>query len=145
MAYEIPAAATLQALYPAFADVADATLDAHIAKAAAEGVDESWLEADYQPAIMALAAHNMALLGIGKQSKAEQYARQGVVSIKSGSFTASFDADKAKAAAEGELSSTPYGQGYEQLLRKNKGGPRVLGSGSTPSASYLPNNGRLPL
>ena len=146
MPYETPTASQLKTLYPVFADVADATVDAQIGEAAATGVDDSWLEGDYQHAVMALAAHNMALLGIGTVSQVESYARQGVTTLKSGSFSASFDADRAKAMAAGEYSATPYGQRYETLLKKNKGGPRVLagsplGSGSYPV--YRQNDGRL--
>lgn len=147
MPYATPTADALKTLYPAFATVADATIDAQIADAEQTGVDETWLEDDYQPAVMALAAHNMALLGIGSVSKAESYARQGVTSLKSGSFSASFDADRAKAVAAGEYSATPYGQRYDALLRKNKGGPRVVGAGASLSGGtypvHLQNNGRL--
>ena len=147
MPYETPTVAQLVALYPAFATVPPGTVDAHVAEAEQTGVDTSWLEADYQPAVMALAAHNMTLLGIGVASQAEGYARQGVTSIKSGSFSATFDGDRAKALAAGDFSATPYGQRYETLLRKNKAGPRVVGAtnnvglGSWPL--YRQNDGRL--
>lgn len=126
MAYDVPTAATLKAKYPAFADVADATVDVHLADAAATAVDTSWREADYAPAIMAFAAHRMATLDIGAHGQVAAYARQGVTSIRSGSFSATFDADKAKAAAAGALDATPYGQEYKRLLGMNKGGPRVV-------------------
>jgi hypothetical protein len=102
MAHEVPTAADLKARYPAFADVADATVDIHIADASTTGVDTSWLEADYAPAISALAAHNMALLNIGAHGEAAGYARQGLTRIRSGSFDASFS-DKAVSRASGRL------------------------------------------
>ncbi|MCA9269519.1 MAG: DUF4054 domain-containing protein [Planctomycetales bacterium] len=132
MAYEVPTAAYLKARYPAFDAVADATIDVHIADAAASAVDTSWREADYQPAIASYAAHKMAMLDIGSHGQAAGYARQGVTSIRSGNFQASFDADKAKAAAAGSLDATPYGQEYKRLLYINRGGVRVVPSKATP-------------
>lgn len=126
MAYDVPTAAQLKAKYPAFDTVADATVDVHVADAAATAVDTSWREADYAPAIMAFAAHRMALLNIGVHGQVAGYARQGVTSLRSGSFSVSLDADKAKAAAAGELDATPYGQDYKRLLGMNKSGPRVI-------------------
>ncbi len=146
MPYEKPTAAEFKARYPAFADVDDATVTVHVDDAAATGVDTSWLESDYAPAVSALAAHNMASLGLGAQSKAETYARQGVTSIKSGSFSVGYDASRAAAAADGEYSATAYGQTYEKLLRKNKGGPRVLRGRAGPCGFGTPllrtNHGR---
>lgn len=144
MAYDVPTAAQLQAKYPAFAAVADATIDVHVGDAAATAVDTSWREADYAPAIMAFAAHRMALLGIGAHGKVADYARQGVTSLRSGSFGVSLDGDKAKASASGELDATPYGQEYKRLLGMNKGGPRVVRPRLPAGASGLlsrQNNG----
>lgn len=146
MAYDIPTAADLKARYPAFAAVADATVDIYIADAASAGVDTSWGEADYAPAIAALAAHNMALLGIGESSEAEGYARIGVTSVRSGQFSVGLSADKVKAASGGTFDATAYGQAYKRLLRKNKGGPRVV-TGTVDADGYGPlaqqNNGRV--
>lgn len=138
MPYEMPTAAALKALYPAFDAVADATVDAHLANAAATGVDTSWLEADYQPAVSALAAHNLAMLGLGAETKAQSMAREGVTSFRSGSYQASFDGERAKASAGGEYSATVYGQEYERLLRKNRGGPRVIGAGASLAGGASP-------
>lgn len=136
MAYEIPTAANLQAKYPAFAAVADATIDVWLADASTSAVDTSWREADYAPAIMAFAAHRMALLDIGAHGQVAGYARQGVTSLRSGSFGVSLDADKAKAAASGALDATPYGQEYKRLLAANKGGPRVIAARVSPGGTW---------
>ena len=146
MAYEIPTAADLIARYPAFAAVAVATIDVHIADAAASSVDESWFEADYALAISAKAAHEMALLGLGDHGEAAGYAAAGVTSVKSGNFQASFSAEKVKAASGGKLDATPYGQTYKRLLHRNKGGPRVVAlGGEAVSASPFVrlNNGQV--
>ena len=145
MAYEQPTAAQLKAKYPAFANVADATVDVHLADAATTGVDTSWREADYAPAILAFAAHRMAALGIGEHGQVAGYARQGVTNLRSGSFAVSLDADRAKAAAAGELDATPYGQEYKRLLCMNKGGPRVVPARVEPGGTwpfFRQNNGQ---
>lgn len=133
MAYEIPTAAQVKARYPAFAAVADATIDVYVADAAASAVDTSWREADYLPAIASYAAHRMAMLNIGAHGQAAGYALQGVTGIRSGNFQATFDADKAKAAASGSLDATPYGQEYKRLLGINRGGPRVVPATAAPT------------
>jgi hypothetical protein len=125
MSYDLPTAESLKIKYPAFADVADATVDVHILDASTSGVDTSWLENDYQPAVRALAAHTMALLSIGAHGEVTGYAMQGVSSFRSGNFSASFDSGAVGAAAGGGFDATPYGREYYALLRKNKGGPRV--------------------
>lgn len=128
MAYEIPTAAELIARYPAFAAVPGATIDIHLADAAANGADTSWVEADYAPAVIALAAHNMALLNIGDHGEAAGFARAGLTRIRTGNFDAAFSEGKVAAASGGGFDATPYGQIYKRLLRKNKAGPRVLGA-----------------
>lgn len=128
MAYNAPTAADLIARYPAFAAVAVETINVHLADAAASDVDTTWAEADYAPAIAAAAAHRMALLGIGESSEVQKYARAGVTGIRTGNFSANFsDAKVAKASGDG-FDATPYGHAYKVLLKKNKGGPRIIGA-----------------
>lgn len=127
MAYEMPTAADLIARYPAFANVAPATIDIHLGDAAKSGVDTSWRADDYAPAIVHLAAHNMALLDIGEHGEAAGFARAGVTRIRSGNFDAAFSEQRVNAASGGGFDATPYGRQYKTLLRKNKAGPRVVG------------------
>lgn len=143
MAYDVPTTATLKAKYPAFAGVADETVQLYLDDAAANGVDTSWREADYAPAILSLAAHRMALLNIGDHGQVAGYARQGVTSLRSGSFGVSLDPDKAKAAASGSLDATAYGQEYRRLLGANRGGPIVVTTRLTGGTGpfYRQNNG----
>ena len=130
MAYEIPTAADLIARYPAFAAVPVETIDVHIGDAATHGVDTSWLEADYAPAITAFAAHNMALLNIGDHGEIATYKQQGLTGIRSGAFSAQFSDKAANVAASGGLDATPYGRAYKIMLQRNKGGPRLVGGGA---------------
>ena len=132
MAYVIPTANELQTKYPAFAAVADATIDVYIADAQ---VDETWLEADYAPAIMAWAAWSMTDAGIGTGGEIAGYIGSGVTKLKSGTLDVSFS-DKAASASGYETNI--YGRTYLMLLRKNKGGPRVV-RGNPGDCGWGPN------
>lgn len=122
MAYVIPTADQLQAKFPAFAAVPDATIDLYIADAQ---VDESWFEDDYQTAIMLWAAWAMTDFGIGTGGEISGYVGSGVSRLKSGTLDVSFS-DKASAASG--YATNVYGRAFYDLLRKNKGGPRVIRS-----------------
>lgn len=119
MPYTTPTAAQLKTKYPAFASVPDETIDAWIADAP---VDESWFEGDYQAAIMAWTAHQLVSGGIGGGDVAVAGAA-GISRLKSGTLDVSF-ADGSSSAGSGYL-STSYGRSWLELLRRNKGGPRV--------------------
>ena len=131
MPYTTPSANDLQARYPAFAAVADATIDVWIADSL-RFVDETWLEDDYQPAIMSHAAHQMALLGIGTTTGAGALPA-GVTRFKSGTMDVTISDQAASAAASGEYGATPYGREYQRLLRRNFSGPRVIVAGTLPT------------
>jgi hypothetical protein len=72
----------------------------------------------------------------------ERYARAGLTRIRSGSFDAGFSDKRVAAASGGKLDATPYGQSYKALLRKNKGGPRVM-PGAAPLEDGWGPTGRL--
>lgn len=146
MAYTEPTPADLKAKWPAFADVADATIQAHLDDTVT-AVDQSWPETLYTPGKLAKAAHEMALAGIGAQSEVQGWSMAGLSSIRSGDFAASFSADKVKAASSGGLDATPYGQIYKRLLRAAKGGPRVVAGpryGGWGPTAQMNNGGILP-
>jgi hypothetical protein len=134
MVYIEPTPSDLKARCPAFAGVDDATIaywltDAH------RFVDQSWMEQDYGPALIARAAHDMVeakVAGIA-QDEVEELAGSGLTQFKSGSFSASFSEAAAAQAAEGGLGSTKYGREYLELLRRNKGGLGVTGPGCVPA------------
>lgn len=142
MAYTIPTPADLKARYPAFAAVADLTIQTYIDDASTQSVDTSWIEADYSLAIAAKAAHEMALVNIGSHGEAAGYAAAGLTSVRSGNFQASFAESAVGRANRGGLDATPYGRVYKRLLRRSKGGPRVVGraayAGPPPSDGFLP-------
>jgi hypothetical protein len=127
MAYEAPEPADLIARYPAFTDVDDAVIQYWLTDAE-RFVDESWTEADYPIAIMAMAAHNLALAGLGTEAAA-------TAGVPTGTFSVSFTDDAANANKTGALSSNRYGAEFAMLRRRNKGGPRVTATGTMPYVS----------
>jgi hypothetical protein len=137
MAYTVPDPATLKATYPAFANVADETIQLwldRVSGASGSGgdVDQSWTEGDYGPAILAAAAHRMARAGVLGSGAAGGGAAAGVESFKSAGVSIQFSADAVKASVAGGWRSTPYGLDYYELLQRNRGGPRVIAGGCAP-------------
>jgi hypothetical protein len=131
MAYEAPAPADLIARYPAFTAVADETIQYWLTDAE-RFVDESWIEGDYAPALMARAAHEMALAGLGSEAEATADLPAGVTSFKSGSLSVQFSEGAAADRAAGSLASTRYGSEFVILRRRNKGGARLTETGTIP-------------
>jgi hypothetical protein len=129
--YENPTPNHLVARYPAFAVVPYQTIAIHL-NDALSGVDESWEQADYAPAIIALAAHNMSLLGMGDEGEVAGYRRAGVSSLRDGAFSVSFNEKCVGAASGGKFEATQYGRIYATLLRRNRGGPRLVGGAAPP-------------
>jgi ribosomal protein L12E/L44/L45/RPP1/RPP2 len=130
MAYTVPTAADLKAIYPAFAAVADATITLWIDRVNGRDVDESWSEADFAPAIEAAAAHRMVRAGVAITGSATtSYAAAGVVGLKSGSFDVSFSPEAVKIASAGGWESTSYGLDYLELLRRRGVGMGVTNVG----------------
>lgn len=123
MPYTIPTAAELKARYPAFASVADAYVDAIILEASGR-VDSTWREADYQPAIMALAGHTMTVEGVGDDVSAQL---KGFKRLKVGPLELERDLSLGKITSD--LQTTVYGQRYLTLLRLNKPGVAVAKAG----------------
>ena len=135
MAYTVPTAADLKARYAAFAAVDDAVVTYWITDAQ-RFVTEAWSETDYAVALMALAAHNMTLAGYETDAAAAGTVPAGITRMKSGSFELAFTEAAANARAEGSLDSTRYGVEYQELLERNRGGPRVAPTGIPPDGVY---------
>ena len=133
--YAKPSSAHLLIKYPAFADVSPATIAFWLTDAE-RYVTEAWGESDYAAGLMALAAHNMALSGLGSDGAAIPGLPAGVSRLKSGSLDVSFTDDAANARMGGSLGSTRYGAEYQALLRQNRGGPLVTASGIAPVGGY---------
>lgn len=122
-------------MFPEFTSVADVTVQEYI-DMAAQNVDQSWLETDYNRAIKLLAAHLMALVGLGTgPDSVANGSNMSVYSlVKSGTLTLQRKASASSDRAGWQFSATRYGRLFWILLRQNRGGPRVaVGVGAIPS------------
>jgi hypothetical protein len=125
MPYTIPTSDDFFARFPIFEDADDDTITALIAEAAS-AIDESWREADYQPAILYLTAHLWAL---DNSQAGEDVTIGGPGNVQSESF-AGMSVSFAKQSLTSGVSSTTYGsteygRRYYALLLKNKPGIAV--------------------
>jgi hypothetical protein len=119
MAYTELTADDLKARYPAFAAVADETIDYWLTDAA-RVVDDSWPEASYGPAKMAHAAHMMVEVGVLAGGGSPIPA--GVTSFKSGTFSATVSDNLASATG---YASTFYGRQFLEMRHAAFAGPRL--------------------
>lgn len=109
-----PRIAELRAMFPAFATVPDATIALWLRKADLF-IGDNWPVGDRDDAVFVVAAHNMALIGLGQGT-----APQGVTSFKSGTFSVTVSDKVASATGFG---ATIYGRLYLGLCQ------RIFGSG----------------
>lgn len=114
----------LKLRYPAFATVPDETI-AYWLVDAARIVSAHWGE-DQEPATLALAAHNMATTP-GVLSSGSSSIPAGVTRFRSGSTDISFSDSAAAQSAEGGYKSSAYGREFAIMLRRNVGGPMLVG------------------
>lgn len=125
MPYTIPTADDFVTRFPIFENEDEDRITALLAEAASQ-IDASWREADYQPAIMYLAAH---MLATDNSQSGEEVEFGGPGTISSESFAGMSVSYSAGASQSGVMNTqygaTEYGRRYYALLRKNKGGPIV--------------------
>ena len=133
MAYDAPDPAALKARYPAFAAVADETIQYWLTDAG-RFVDTSWIESDYAPALIAHAAYDMARVSVAGLIGADEAAlvAGGVTDFQSASVRLRFSDEAVKVAVAGGYGSNIYGIEYFALLSRSKAGPRVIGGGTVP-------------
>lgn len=131
---DVPAAADLKARYPAFASVADATVTYVLEEASAQ-VDDNWLAQDIAPAIMAYAAHLLAVEGAGVTvtiGTGDSVQVAGPVdAVQVGDVRTSFAAGvtRAKMVMKGDetgLRETAFGRRFLELRRRNAAAAIVL-------------------
>lgn len=127
MPYTLPTLSDFRTKFPTFAGVTDATINMAIQEASAS-VDQSWIEADYQPAILYLAAHILTIdgalidaLGAGAAGGVMgaglvTEAKVGDVQVKLGGA----GSGSGGGSSASGLGSTPYGLRYRDLLRRNQ-------------------------
>lgn len=118
--------------YVEFTPVSDPRVTIFLTEAL-RSVDDSWLEADQQPAIMALAAHNLSLEGEPALSNGTVVTNQNGRYLKSrkvGDVTnewAESESQKSGSTAqENSYRSTVYGAKFYQLMKLNHTGMRVV-------------------
>ncbi|MEC5289389.1 MULTISPECIES: DUF4054 domain-containing protein [unclassified Aurantimonas] len=134
MAYVAPTAADLKARFAEFFDVPDATVLAVI-EDAQRSVSTSWLERDYAPAIMLLAAHLMISEGAVERADpngdgtssmtstgAVKSYRVGEVQI---SYAGAGEGPGGQSMSADALATTYYGSRFMALRRANFAGPLV--------------------
>jgi hypothetical protein len=128
MPYTTPSASDLTDRYPEFATAPTPRIEYWITDAL-RTVTTSWVESDYQPAILAYAAHRLKLEGLGTSGGGAvgELGAMGVTDFKSASMSVSFDAETVRRAGDGEWSSTRYGAEFKGFLRRNNGMPRLVG------------------
>jgi len=129
MPYTLPTAAQFKAKFPTFAAVGDPTIDLAITEASAS-VDISWVEADYQPAVLYLAAHIMTIDGVviagSDLGSAGGVINAGLVEeMKVGDVMVKLGGAAKAGSGSGSgsmsgLRSTGYGLRYLELLRRNR-------------------------
>lgn len=123
MSYTAPTPTEFKTRYPAFAAVSDETVQYWLTDAE-RIVTTAWIEDDYQPAIMAYAARELSKPGRVAATGVASLAQSGVTSLKSASFSATFDPAAVATLAKG------YADDFTVYLRRNRSGPFVV-SGTT--------------
>ena len=119
MAYTPATAATFKARFPAFAAVADATIESALTRSRRR-VDHTWMEDDRAEAEMLWAAHDMTVDGLGDTRDAQL---AGFERLKLGSLELERDGSGASTGFE----STSYGRRFMELMRMNHVGIIALG------------------
>ncbi|MES3042671.1 DUF4054 domain-containing protein [Sphingomonas faeni] len=118
--------AKLRRRYAAFRNV-DAADIAYWLDDAGRIVTEDW-GTDYEPGLLSLAAHNMSINGVpGITLSAAQQLPAGVTRFRSASMDVAVSNAAANRSVSGGYSSTIYGQEFAVMLRRNRGGPRLVG------------------
>ena len=126
-----PTTSEFKTRYPAFASVADPTIEVWLTDAE-RYVTDAW-GADYAPGIMAYAAHQLELAGYGSGAgSGGAAAGSGVSSFKSGSLSVSFSS----AFSAGGWSATRYGDEFLAMLHRHRGGPITVSATPSPCGGY---------
>jgi glucose dehydrogenase len=121
MPYTIPTASDFKARHVAFVDLTNSYIDAVMLEAS-RFVDESWLEPDYQPALMFLTAHMLVSEGaLGARADTAGL----ITSEKLGDAAVTYGNAVSEMKSVSDYTSTSYGRRYLQLLRVNQPGVMI--------------------
>lgn len=126
MPYTLPTSDQFYTRFPIFEDVDPATITALILEASNQ-VDNTWIENDYQPAIMYLAAHLWATDNSGEGDDVE-IGDLGSNVVASESFGGGLSVSYRQGAAGSGIAmsdmygTTVYGRRFLQMAMRNKPG-----------------------
>ena len=136
MPYTPATAATLKMRFPEFEAVPDARVEYWLEDAAERVVlPDEWTDPNGALAQMLVAAHNMAMGGLGASGGSLDIPA-GVTSMRSGALSLSFDAGTVAAQAAGGWAATKYGAQYLGLLQLLKGGARTTTLGNAECCGW---------
>lgn len=127
MAYTPPTYAEFITRFPIFDDLIkwpQAMVEAVIVEAT-NNIDNTWVEADYKPAIMYQTAH---ILSIDNAAEGQEPSVGPQTYLSGESFSGmsmSYSKVEGSLGSSEIWGSTSYGRRYLDLLRKNRGGPIV--------------------
>lgn len=120
MPYTVPTVDDFTTRFPIFENYDEDQIQSCIDEAS-RGVDTCWVEGDYQPAIMYLAAHLLATDASQTTDAVIGGASGAIASESFGPMSVSYgSAPTDSLATSGEFGSTSYGRRYLSLLRINK-------------------------
>jgi len=124
MSYTVPSAAEFKERHPAFASVADATVNAMLAEAS-RSVSTCWSADDYADAIMYLAAHLIAEEQSGGGITAAS--KQGAIRrVKADTVEIEYAGRMSWGQLDAIYGSTVYGRRFVALMRRNSPGVAVV-------------------
>ena len=116
MSYDVPTVADFRARFPSFATTSDEEIQIAIDDAS-DMVDETWLEKDFQKAILFLAAHYLTI------SSAEVAGaigdEQTIASESFGPISVSYAKTETGSGNGSSFATTGYGRRYLELLGLN--------------------------
>lgn len=116
MSIILPSAINIKMKFPEFADLADGTIEFAIEEAS-RGVDDTWLTKDQTLGVMYLTAHYLMV----SISRAESASGQQVRSETIGRMSITYETPAQPTNADAsDLTTTPYGTRYLDLLRLNQ-------------------------
>jgi len=119
--YVAPTVQDLKTRFPSFAGVADTVLQAALGEAANK-VDQTWREEDFQQAQLLYAAHVLTMdgHGTGREAKFAALGDAGISQIKISSLSVSMKAPGADTTKTASLlSRTSFGKRFLDMLRLN--------------------------
>ena len=122
MPYTKPTYDQFIARFPIFGDT-DPGVVAALIDEATNTIDTDWVESDYQPAIMYLAAHLIATDNSGEDEEVEVGAEAGAIASESfGPMSISYDnsSSDTSGASSSQYGSTTYGRRFYAILVRNR-------------------------